>query len=467
VSISGAGDGSGTGGSTTGVASGVAFFNRTSNEITGVSNFIYNQVLNQVGINADPQAGLHVKNDTSAYPVLTVEAGAGQALPLARFIDENGIVVATVDYSSGTFANSGGITYPDGNTQVVAYTGQDSDTTYTAGSGLTLDGDEFNVYGGTGNFAILEIKPNASTDIGLIVQGAASQTANLQEWHNVSGNVLSAVKSDGTISGFRIEFESEAVPSSAEGMGIGGYFDGVAIFDADGNPKFYVVDSGSSNYAQHVQPLYFGGTFGAPEFIIQNENLGTRMEVYKGNLTDFQGIKFGSNSIITNPLLATTEVGLTIKGTLNQTANLQEWKNFSNNVVAEVSIDGNISGTATGIFDGGVTYPDGLTQKNAWPADVVEDGTTVIALTCSSHANKYLRTTSASPTVIQVPSGLGCEPNTIISFEQAGAGSVNFSGAPGVTLNSFNSATGIEGQYGVVHLKQVATDSYTLYGDIA
>ena len=559
VSISGAGDGSGTGGSTTGVASGVAFFNRTSNEITGVSNFIYNQVLNQLGINADPQAGLHVKNDTSAYPVLTVEAGAGQALPLARFIDENGIVVATIDYSSGTFANSGGITYPDGNTQVVAYTGQTSETTGvpsgiaffdSAGSvssytGLVYDtgnrfitmydyGARFEVRDGAGQRTLvlgdnstagttnvgyisfhvndteigdiranadglmirtqqgtrdllirnsnntiiakfaggnqdyeLFIEPHDSTKVAQIIQGAVSQTANLQEWHNASGNVLSAVKSDGTISGFRIEFESEAVPSSAEGMGIGAYFDGVAIFGADGNPQFYVIDSGSNNYAQHVQPLYFGGTFGAPDFVIQDEGLGGRMEVYKGNLTDFQGIKFGGNSIINNALSATTEVGLTIKGTLNQTANLQEWKNFSNDVVAEVSIDGNISGTATGIFDGGVTYPDGLTQKNAWPADVVESGTTVIALTCSLHANKYLRTTSASPTVIQVPSGLGCEPNTIISFEQAGAGSVNFSGAPGVTLNSFNSATGIEGQYGVVHLKQVATDTYTLYGDIA
>ena len=51
--------------------------------------------------------------------------------------------------------------------------------------------------------------------------------------------------------------------------------------------------------------------------------------------------------------------------------------------------------------------------------------------------------------------------------EQAAAGSVNFSAAAGVTLNSFNSATGIEGQYGVVRLKQVGIDTYTLYGDIA
>mgnify|MGYP001813883970 CR=1 FL=1 len=116
---------------------------------------------------------------------------------------------------------------------------------------------------------------------------------------------------------------------------------------------------------------------------------------------------------------------------------------------------------------GGVRFPDGLTQKNAWPAAVVEDATTSITLSCSSHANKHLRTTSASAVTITIPSGLGCDANSIFTFEQAGAGGVGISGAPGVTLNSFNSATGIEGQYAVAHLKQVATNTYTLYGDIA
>jgi hypothetical protein len=227
VSISGAGDGSG--GSTTGVASGVAFFNRTSNEITGVSNFIYNQVLNQVGINKDPQAGLHVSNDTSAYPVLTVEAGVGQALPLTRWIDENGIVVATISETSGTFSGNGGILYPQ-----------------------------------------------------------------------------------------------------------------------------------SFNDSNRLQIIPYTG----PEAITAS-----------------------------------------VSNTIN--------------------------------------------------------------LSCSDHAGKYLRTLSASPVVITIPSGLGCELNSEFTVEQAAAGSVNFSAAAGVTLNSFNSATGIEGQYGVVRLKQVGIDTYTLYGDIA
>ena len=68
---------------------------------------------------------------------------------------------------------------------------------YTAGSGLILTGTEFNVYGGSGNFANLEIKPNVTTDTGLIVQSAVSQTANLQEWQDSSENVLSHVDTSG------------------------------------------------------------------------------------------------------------------------------------------------------------------------------------------------------------------------------------------------------------------------------
>ena len=43
------------------------------------------------------------------------------------------------------------------------------------------------------------ILSTVSTNVGLIVKGAASQTANLQEWQNSSGTVLGFVRSDGLI----------------------------------------------------------------------------------------------------------------------------------------------------------------------------------------------------------------------------------------------------------------------------
>jgi hypothetical protein len=65
----------------------------------------------------------------------------------------------------GTGRFSSGIVFPDGVRQIIAYTGQvGGGTSYTAGSGLTLDGDEFNVYGGTGHFIRINIQA-ANTSI--------------------------------------------------------------------------------------------------------------------------------------------------------------------------------------------------------------------------------------------------------------------------------------------------------------
>ena len=59
---------------------------------------------------------------------------------------------------------------------------------------------------GTGNLtpdATLEILPAASTDVGLIVQGAASQSANLQEWQDSSATELASINENGLLSIYR------------------------------------------------------------------------------------------------------------------------------------------------------------------------------------------------------------------------------------------------------------------------
>lgn len=47
--------------------------------------------------------------------------------------------------------------------------------------------------------AQLDVRPSSSATIGAIVQGASGQTANLQEWRNSSGTVLSYVKANGSL----------------------------------------------------------------------------------------------------------------------------------------------------------------------------------------------------------------------------------------------------------------------------
>ncbi len=75
--------------------------------------------------------------------------------------------------------------------------------------------------------ATLEIKPNASTDVGLIVQAAASHTANLQEWQDSSENVLAYVDPSGAISGADI-FTEQLEVNLASPSDIGVTVQGVA-----------------------------------------------------------------------------------------------------------------------------------------------------------------------------------------------------------------------------------------------
>jgi hypothetical protein len=47
----------------------------------------------------------------------------------------------------------------------------------------------------------LRVTPSATTNVGAIIRGQASQTADLQQWQNSAGTVLSRVQSDGSITG--------------------------------------------------------------------------------------------------------------------------------------------------------------------------------------------------------------------------------------------------------------------------
>lgn len=91
--------------------------------------------------------------------------------------------------------DTGGIRFSDGTTQTTAAVG----TTYTAGSGLILAGDEFNVYGGSGHFINLQIENDISSNTPFTIQGATSQSANLQEWQDATGSELAHVDSGGNI----------------------------------------------------------------------------------------------------------------------------------------------------------------------------------------------------------------------------------------------------------------------------
>ncbi len=63
--------------------------------------------------------------------------------------------------------------------------------------------------------AQLQVNAGASTTIGQIVKGAASQTANLQEWQNSAGTVLSSISASGVASGLALNLGGGTLGSAS------------------------------------------------------------------------------------------------------------------------------------------------------------------------------------------------------------------------------------------------------------
>lgn len=126
--------------------------------------------------------------------------------------------------------------------------------------------------------------------------------------------------------------------------------------------------------------------------------------------------------------------------------------------------------TVLGNVSGSTAAPSALTAAQVTAlvqAPVTsQSGTTYTAVLAD--ANGYIRFTNAGAITFTVPTNasVAYPINTVLEFEQGGAGIVTVAGAGGVTVNSRGAAVATAGQYAVASLRKVATDTWTLTGDI-
>jgi hypothetical protein len=83
-------------------------------------------------------------------------------------------------------------------------------------------------------------------------------------------------------------------------------------------------------------------------------------------------------------------------------------------------------------------------------------------------ANTWIEMNSASAQTVTVPpnSSVAFPVGTEIILVQKGAGQTTISAGAGVTVSSYGSEDKIYGQYAVVGLKKVATDTWYLFGNL-
>jgi hypothetical protein len=292
-----------------------------------------------------------------------------------------------------------------------------------------------------------------SSNVGLIVKGAASQTADLQQWQNSSGTVLAKVDAAGMLvvgnTAGTIQVTSSGTsgsyPSSGAGIElVAGSSSGTDLIQAynrnTSSWRYLTIQSAGllakSVYTTNV-PLSIQGTTSQSASLQQWQNSsGTVLSSFSssGRLAintssdaggralyvvqpnGGYGAVFEGAGTVQNVSIyaASGGVGLVIAGATSQTANLQEWQNSSSTVLAKMDANGNFSaisksfdikhptkenmrlryasleGPENGIYIRGTAVTNIIELPDYWIGLVHEDSITVSLTSVGSAQNIYV-----------------------------------------------------------------------------
>ena len=173
----------------------------------------------------------------------------------------------------------------------------------------------------------VQINTGAADSIGQIIQGAASQSANLTEWQDSTGSVVASVLPNGTgnIAQFGDGSTSDMYISLAGTRARFGFESGhVSIRGQSAREIRFFVDAN----ADPSMTIKVGG------------------EVNIGNGVGNLGASLGVVS------LDATTIGQIIQGAASQTANLTEWQDSTGTILAAIERSGRL-----GLSNGNTTLP--------------------------------------------------------------------------------------------------------------
>jgi hypothetical protein len=168
----------------------------------------------------------------------------------------------------------------------------------------------------TGTFNVTSFTAGAPI---AILKGAASQTANLQEWQNSAGTILSRIGSDG-----------RARIGGANGIGTGITASTLGAGSIDPSWTVITVKGAASQTANLQEWQNSAGTV-----LAAVEPSGS---FYGSSITAY-GILTSNSSFRVNNAAAGT-VAAIVKGAATQTANLQEWQNSTGTILSKVDASG-------------------------------------------------------------------------------------------------------------------------------
>ncbi len=283
-----------------------------------------NQTTVLAGINSPGKFFTGATSGITAGVGGTIQSIATGANPLVTMASAHGLAVGDVVVLAGT---TGG-TY--NGTFFVATV--PASTTFTITSALTAG-----QAGAAGTVSVasqVSVTARSAGVKGLVIQGAASQTANLFEVQNSAGSLLARVESSGNfvISGI-------GVTSGDHRVGTSTYFSAALNVLARATTEIGAVVRGQAS--QTADTLQIQDTSAN---ILGGFSATGRLLTGGSTTTAVGSLLLGTTNTVAQQLgviaRESTTVGVVVRGAASQTADLQQWQNSGGTVLSEITASG-------------------------------------------------------------------------------------------------------------------------------
>ena len=287
-----------------------------------------------VGVGVAPSHKLHIVDSSttaSRAGLYVSQTGAIVGTGYAGYFSKTGASTTNVGgyFSASGATNNYGLIVENGN----------------VGIGISTPANLLTVTAPTTADATTDVMigTTAITQTGLVIQGVASQSANLQEWQNSAGVVMLRVSSTGKIvsdTGDVMVYDNLDVNNfrvKAGGTGSGVVMGSAYMRNDTGS---YDLIINGWDYAQLVAQ---GGGNNGDIYVDGGTTSGTVVLGARTTAESTRMIDVLLHTKITNDAVAS--IGLVVKGAVAQSANLQEWLDSSDGVEAAISPEGIFAST--------------------------------------------------------------------------------------------------------------------------
>lgn len=245
--------------------------------------------------------------------------------------------------------------------------------------------------GTDGRVGINEVAPGAklhitmpvASSIGLIVKGAASQTANLQEWQDSAGNILSRISSAGSIfagAATRLSAVNGDLLAVANSAAVVPIVAKAAVSQTGNLQEWRNSSDAILTFVNSIGSIRIATTATGNAFAVSTSNAGA------------------------------AAIGILVRGTTSQTANLQEWQDSAGTILAGVQANGQVFGTLK--TNNAYVF---IQEQNSGGSTVYTRQTATPAAPGANAANLYFRDgTNAGTLKLVVRAGTGGAETTIL-----------------------------------------------------